>query len=310
MQTIAFYNLENLFDIYDDEFTNDNDFLPDSRKKWTEKRYKNKLRKLGFAIANIAKEKVDNSPIIVGLAEVENKLVIEDLLNSKHLRDLPYDYVHYDSSDERGIDVALLYDTTKFELIVSEFFPVKIYEDDGTRDFTRDILVVKGKLEGVLIYFIVNHWPSRRDGAEETNYKRLIASNKVVDIIKNIEIESPNSQIVVTGDFNDDPSSESVENLVAKCNLFNPMKSINLYQRGSLSYDFKWNIFDQLLLSHNFLDKEDNNFSFIEADVFDTKFLKLFNGPYKGTPFRTYVGKKYKGGYSDHFPTYVIIDAQ
>lgn len=310
LQTIAFYNLENLFDIYDDELTNDNDFLPDSVKRWTPKRYNNKLRKLSFTISNIAIEKTGKHPSIVGFAEVENKAVIEDLLLSKHLQDLPYEYVHYNSPDERGIDVAFIYDATTFELLSSEVFPVNIFEEDGTRDYTRDILLVTGKLEGYLTNFVVNHWPSRRDGAEETAYKRMIASEKVVEIIHNLKNDDPNARIVVMGDFNADPSSDCVKNLVLKANLFNPMETINLYKRGSLSYDFKWNVFDQILLSHNFLERNSKSFRFIEADVFDADFLKLFSGPYKGTPFRTYVGKKYKGGYSDHFPTYIIIDIE
>ena len=237
-------------------------------------------------------------------------MVIEELLLSKHLKELPYDYVHYNSPDERGIDVALIYDTTVFDLIVSEVFPVHILDEDGTRDYTRDILLVTGKLEGYLTHFIVNHWPSRRDGAEETAYKRMIASEKVVEIIQNLKNEESNARIVVMGDFNADPSSDCIKNLVTKGNLFNPMETINLYKRGSLSYNFKWNVFDQILLSYNFLNSNTNGLEFKEADVFDADFLKLFNGPYKGTPFRTYIGKKYKGGYSDHFPTYVIIDIE
>ena len=180
--TVAFYNLENLFDVYDDELTNDNDFLPDSAKRWTPKRYNNKLRKLGFVISNINKEKTQKIPAIIGLAEVENNTVLDDLLASKHLVDLPYNYVHFDSPDERGIDVALLYDTTVFEVEVSEIFPVTIYDEDGSIDYTRDILLVKGLLNNEMIYVIVNPWPSRHDGAKETEPKRLLAAEKVSEI--------------------------------------------------------------------------------------------------------------------------------
>src|SRR6056300_516798 len=113
--TIAFYNLENLFDTFDNKWTNDNDFLPNSEKRWTEKRYRKKLRKLGYAISQIGIKTAQKAPSILGVAEIENKLVLEDLLNSKFLKNLPYDYVHYDSPDERGIDVGLIYDTTVFE---------------------------------------------------------------------------------------------------------------------------------------------------------------------------------------------------
>ena len=306
--TVAFYNLENLFDTYDDEYTNDNDFLPDSAKRWTTKRYHNKLRKLGYAISNIGLEETGKLPSIIGFAEVENKLVIDELLQGKHLNDTPYDFVHYDSPDERGIDVAFVYDKRVFELVISETFQLNIYDEDGEKDYTRDILLVTGKLDGVLIYFIVNHWPSRHDGAEETEYKRLAASNKVNQIIETLREENHNPKIIVMGDFNDEPFSNSIKNLVFENDLFNPMETIDQKRRGSLSHDHKWNLFDQILFSTNFFETGQDNLSFEEANVFDEDFLKLFNGPYKGTPFRTYVGKKYKGGYSDHFPVYIVLE--
>ena len=148
LQTIAFYNLENLFDLEDDPNTHDNDFLPTSEKKWTPKRYKNKLRKLGFAISNIGKKETGKHPAIVGLAEVENAKAIEDLITSKHLEDINYGYVHYDSLDERGIDVALLYNKQVFELIDSKTVPIILTDEEGERDYTRDILKVSGNLHG------------------------------------------------------------------------------------------------------------------------------------------------------------------
>lgn len=307
MHTIAFYNIENLFDIYDDKFTNDNDFLPESDKKWTPKRYENKLRKLGFAMSQIGKEETGKPPVIIGLAEVENNLVLDDLISSQHLDDLHYDYVHFDSLDERGIDVALLYDKRYFEVIMSEIYPLNLYEADGTRDYTRDILYVTGNLEGERVHFLVNHWPSRNDGEVESEPKRMTASEKVVDIISLILTEEPLAKIVVMGDFNDDPTSNSIKNLVMAHDLYNTMETINLYKRGSLSHNFKWNVFDQILISTNFFETHGSTLSFVDANVFDADFLKQFHGPYKDTPFRTYVGKKYKGGYSDHFPTYMIV---
>ena len=145
LQTIAFYNIENLFDIYDDKHTNDNDFLPSSVKKWTPKRYDNKLRKLSFAISNIGKKETGKHPALIGLAEVENAKVIEDLISSKHLEDCNYGYVHYNSLDERGIDVALLYDKNVFEVLYSEPFTIELTDDDGSPDYTRDILLVSGQ---------------------------------------------------------------------------------------------------------------------------------------------------------------------
>ncbi len=304
---IAFYNVENLFDIYDDPTTADDDFLPTSAKKWTAKRYKNKVRKLGYSIANIGKHENGKSPAIIGLAEVENKLVLTDLLASKHLKELPYQFIHADSKDERGIDVALLYNSTLFVPTARQHFSLELKNEDGTTDFTRDILLVSGFFEEEQIHVLVNHWPSRRDGADLTEYKRMAASQKNTEIIAALKKENADAKIIIMGDFNDDPSCKSVTTLVHENNLFNPMETLLSYKRGSLSYDFKWNLFDQILFTTNFFAHEKAQLKFKHAQIFDADFLKLFNGNYKGTPFRTYVGKKYKGGYSDHFPVYVTL---
>lgn len=304
--TVAFYNLENLFDIYDDEDTLDNDFLPTADKKWTEKRYRNKLKKLSFSISEIGKEETQKAPTIVGFAEVENKLVIKDLLKAKHLKDLPYDFVHYNSDDERGIDVALIYDTTAFNVLHSEVFKLDLFTEEGKRDFTRDILLVTGLLHDEKIHVIVNHWPSRRKGANQTEEKRLLASEKVQEIITLLRSEEENPKIIIMGDFNDGPIDNSIKNLVLSQDLYNPMATLKSRERGSLSHNFEWNLFDQILITTNFFERG-KTLTFEEADIFDAQFLKLYNGKYKGNPYRTYVGKKYKGGYSDHFPVYINL---
>lgn len=305
--TIAFYNLENLFDIANDLKTNDDDFLPTNAKKWTTKRYANKLRKLGFAISNIGFKETDRHPAIIGLAEVENDIVLKDLIDSKHLCDYHYNFVHYDSLDERGIDVALLYDPTCFTVTNSETFSVPLINEEGSPDYTRDILLVTGLLEEEEIHVIVNHWSSRREGENETEQKRLAASNKVEEIIFSIKTTNDNPKIIVIGDFNDDPTNKSIQQLVQNQDLFNPMESLLSYSRGSTSHNFKWNLFDQIMFTKNFLATYPHTFSFSMANIFDDDFLKLFNGKYKGKPYRTYIGKKYQGGYSDHFPVYAIL---
>ncbi|GAA4941367.1 endonuclease [Algibacter agarivorans] len=307
LQTIAFYNLENLFDIHNDKHTNDNDFSPTSAKKWTPKRYDNKLRKLGFAVSNIGKKETGKHPAIIGLAEVENAKVIEDLIASKYLENCNYGYVHYDSLDERGIDVALLYDTNAFEVIYSETFIVHLTKDNGETDYTRDILLVSGLLDGEHIHVIANHWSSRREGEKETEHKRFAAADKVIEIITNLNIEHTNPKIVVIGDFNDDPTSSSIKKLVISQDLFNPMEVLHTYSRGTTTYNFKWNLFDQIIFSTNFFEATPDTLSFDKANIFDDDFLKLLKGKYKGKPFRTYVGPKYKGGYSDHFPVYAVF---
>ncbi len=307
LQTVAFYNLENLFDITDDKHTNDNDFLPNSVKKWTPKRYENKLKKLGFAISNIGRHETGKHAAIVGLAEVENASVIEDLITSEHLKNCNYDFVHYDSLDERGIDVALLYDTTAFEVIASETFTIQLFDDDGSPDYTRDILLVSGLLDGEKVHVIVNHWSSRREGEKETEPKRMASSEKVGEITTMLRNDNPDAKIIVIGDFNDDPSSNSVKRLVEDFNLYNPMETLRSFNRGTTKHNRQWNLFDQILFSTNFFKSTTNQFEFSTANIFDEDFLKLYKGRYKGSPFRTYVGKKYKGGYSDHFPVYAIF---
>ena len=307
VQTVAFYNLENLFDLNDDPHTNDNDFLHTSVKKWTPKRYQNKLRKLGFAISNIGRRETGKHPAIVGLAEVENAKVIEDLIASKHLEGCNYSYIHYDSLDERGIDVALLYDNRAFFVQHSETFTILLTDDDGSPDYTRDILLVSGLLDKEHIHIIVNHWSSRREGEKETEHKRIASSDKAGEIISTIRANNSDAKIIVIGDFNDDPSNNSIKRLVDGYDLHNPMETLRSFNRGTTNHKRQWNLFDQIFFSTNFFKSTRDKFEFSTANIFDEDFLKLLNGKYKGTPYRTYVGKRYKGGYSDHFPVYAIF---
>ncbi|WP_225036104.1 endonuclease [Winogradskyella sp. SM1960] len=305
--SIAFYNIENLFDIENDPLTNDDDFLPTSAKRWTIKRYQNKLMKLGTAISKIGKDDTEVAPVLVGLAEVENQKVLSDLIHSKNLKDENYDYVHYNSLDERGIDVALLYKTDFFSVHYSETFSVYLQNERGQRDYTRDILLVQGELHNEQVHIIVNHWPSRREGVKESEVKRIAAANVVNSIIKNLKSENPETKIIVMGDFNDNPNCKSLEILEKESSLYNPFKTVWSRDNGSLSYNFQWNLFDQILFSTNFFDTNNSNLSFSDAQVFKSKFLEQYKSKYKGQPFRTYVGLKYKGGYSDHFPVFIQL---
>lgn len=305
--TVAFYNLENLFDTLNDAYTNDDDFLPNSEKKWTAKRYQNKLRKLGKAISEIGHTTSGRSPVMVGLAEVENKRVVDDLVASKFLKNDAYSLVHYDSPDERGIDVALIYDSSTFTVEHSEVFSLQLFYEDGEIDYTRDILMVSGFLNDEKIYVLVNHWPSRREGTEISEAKRLIASNKVIEITDGIKSRDENAKIIVMGDFNDNPNNKSVQQLVQGQDMYNPMSDLPTYTRGSSNHRLEWNLFDQILFSTNFFEYKTGKHSFSKANIFDSNFLKQYKGKYKGNPFRTYVGKKYKGGFSDHFPVYLHL---
>ena len=226
LYTIAFYNLENLFDINDDHKTLDDDFTPDGKKKWNAKRYIRKLKKLSSVISQIGFKESGHSPAIIGLAEVENKKVLEDLLSTKSLQNRGYDIVHFNSSDERGIDVALLYKRSVFEFLNAEPVTLLLTNEEGERDYTRDVLVVKGNLKGEQIHILVNHWPSRRSGDVETEPKRINAAQLNLQIIANIKKETPNAKIIIMGDYNDNPTSISVKQHLVTNDFYNPYESI------------------------------------------------------------------------------------
>ncbi|WP_417238296.1 endonuclease [Bizionia sp.] len=306
--TIAFYNTENLFDIYNDRSRHDRDYLPNSERRWTKKRYQNKLNKIGLAISKIGLAETGNLPSIIGLAEVENGKVIRDLLDTTHLKNSPYDYVHFNSKDERGMDVAFIYNTTKFTVTHSEIYAIQFERPEGGDDFTRDILLVTGMLQGETISVLVNHWSSRREGTQLSEVKRLQASEKVSEIIKDIQTKQADAKIIIMGDFNDDPHCKSITQLIENNNLFNPMNTLRSYNRGSLVHHRKWHLFDQIMFTMPFFESRANHLEFESANIFDADFLKEYKGRYKGTPFRTYAGDKHKGGYSDHFPVYMTLN--
>ncbi len=305
--TIAFYNLENLFDTKNDPLTLDDDFTPKGVKKWSFKRYKRKINKLSNVIAQLGTARSFYSPAIVGVVEVENRLVLDDLVNSSKLKNEHYGIVHYNSPDERGIDVALLYKKELFELLHSETFPLYLEDEHGERDYTRDVLMVKGNLNGELIYVLVNHWPSRHSGENTTEEKRIKAAELVHSIVEKINAETENAKIIIMGDFNDDPTSTSIKNHLVTDAFYNPMERIINTGNGTLNYKKTWHLFDQIIFTKNFSQITENKHSFKYAEVFDEHFLKEWKGKYKGNPFRTYIGKWYQGGFSDHFPVYVYL---
>ncbi|MGY0391448.1 endonuclease/exonuclease/phosphatase family protein [Bizionia sp. KMM 8389] len=305
--TIAFYNSENLFDIYNDQTKHDRDYLPNSERRWTKKRYQNKIENLGRAISQIGPENQNKLPSIIGLAEIENSKVLKDLVNSEHLKNTAYKFVHYNSKDERGMDVALLYNETEFTVSHTEVFQTVFERPEGGDDYTRDILLVNGLLNNEAISVLVNHWPSRHEGAKATEAKRLKSSAKVSKIIADLRAENEQVKLIVMGDFNDDPNCLSITQLTENSLLYNPMNTLRSYNRGSLVHQFKWHLFDQILISTNFFDPNYKQLDFGSADIFDPSFLKEEKGRFKGMPFRTYAGENHKGGYSDHFPVYITL---
>ena len=306
LYTIAFYNLENLFDTKNNPKTLDDDFTPGTEMDWNEKRYNTKLKKLGQVISQIGYAETTHPPLFLGVAEVENETVLQSLVNSEFLKNKNYGYAHFDSPDERGIDTALLFRKDYFELLHKEAIALLVNNEEGIRDFTRDILYVKGKIENEIIHVLVNHWPSRRDSAVKTSSKRVAAALKNREIISKITTENPQAKIIIMGDFNDDPSSESVKTL-AETEFYNPMELLLTKYGGSLNHQHAWNLFDQILVSNNFLMQHENDFQFEEANIFNIQELKEFKGKFKGNPFRTYAGPHYLGGVSDHFPVFSIF---
>ena len=305
--TVAFYNTENLFDYIDNPLTIDDGFLETSNKKWNKERYENKIYKTGMAISKIGFDDLQKPPTLIGLAEVENDKVLTDLIESRYLQDYNYGFVHYNSPDERGIDVALLYDKNCFTIENSESITLYVESELGVRDYTRDILYVSGYLMGEKIHVFVNHWPSRHEGTDRTGHKRMFAAQRVVELIDGLRGDDLNAKVIVMGDFNDNPKNNSIQFLKNKAGLYNPMEKLMSYKRGSGNHHSKWILFDQILMTNNFLEPHQDGFKFSKAEIFDAKFLTQNYGKYQGQPYRTYAGKRYVGGFSDHFPVYIQL---
>ncbi|CAM1361000.1 endonuclease/exonuclease/phosphatase family protein [Tenacibaculum xiamenense] len=318
IRTIAFYNLENLFDPYDDPNKEDEKSPIMEIEGNREKVYRDKIDKLSSVIAEIGKEKANTSPAILGVAEIENKKVLEDLISSDNLKDKQYGIVHFDSPDKRGIDVALLYQQKYFNPIHYEVFNPNIYRENK-KVYTRDILLVSGYLDNELIHVIVNHWPSRRRGAAKTNPSREKAAYKVSQIIEQIKLNDPNPKILIMGDFNDDPTNSSFKKVlktkskkknVSEGDIFNPYE--DMFRRGfsTLGYRGKFNLFDQIMFTSPILNKGNKdftNFKMFKSGIFNKRFLTEKAGKFKGYPFRSFSYGKYTGGYSDHYPVYLYL---
>lgn len=304
--SIAFYNVENLFDTEDSPHTLDREFTPKGKKKWGPYRYQLKIEKLGKCISRIGEEQSQLPPVFIGLAEVENSVVLENLIQSDGLQYLPYDYIHFDSPDERGIDTALLYNKTLFEPVDSKAIPIIIYDANNVRDYTRDILYVKGVLNNEIVHVYVNHWPSKRSGFDETRLKRIEIANILHQEIESIEEENP--KIIIMGDFNDNPDDDSIRRHLVTSNYKNPMLPLYQNNQGASKFYGKWMLFDQIILSNNFFESLPDKLTYKKAFIFNPDFLTNPRGRHRGEPFRTYSGKYYQGGYSDHFPVYVLLD--
>ena len=316
IRTIAFYNVENLFDTSNDSLTFDDDRTPDGKDNWTIQRYQNKLDNISKVLSEIGNDLTNTSPDVIGLCEVENRKVVDDLISQPLLSNKGYGVVHFDSPDERGIDVALLYKKNVFLPTSFASHRLLLIDDEEYRNYTRDQLVVGGLLDDEQFYFTVNHWPSRSGGEARSKPNRMAAAKvnrRIIDSILKIDVSA---KIISMGDLNDDPTDDSLKKVVKTKGkaekledgeLFNPMEKLFKKGVGSLAYRDQWNLFDQLFFTPNLLDKKEGRYRFWKAAVFNPAYLISKKGQYKGYPFRTYAGGSYAGGYSDHFPVYMYL---
>lgn len=315
VNTIAFYNVENLFDTINDPKTWDDDRTPKGKDKWTSIIYKKKLNNIGKVIADIGFDLTNQAPSIIGLCEIENRRVLEDLIKTESLIKEDYQIIHYDSPDERGIDVAMLFKQNRFKLSSSKTYPLYLKRKDGSRDYTRDHLLVSGFLDKDPIHFIINHWPSRSGGQMRSEPSRILAGKVNKKIIDSILQSNPKANIISMGDFNDNPSDKSIKPIlnttfkkskIKEWQLFNPMEELYRKGYGSYRYRGKWDMIDQFFLSKNLVDNK-NGLFFLKASVFNKKYLINPSGKYEGYPFKSFAGGKFLNGYSDHFPIYLYL---
>ena len=327
---IGFYNLENLFDTYHDEGKNDYEYLPDGANEWTEEKYAKKLRNMACVIADMKK---DNGAwhAVLGVSEVENRHVLEDLVSEPAIAEANYQIVHYDGPDRRGVDCALFYRPEVFKYITSEsipftFEPSRIdwsaWTDEEKDAFrTRDILMVRGTIDGEMFAFFVCHLPSRLGGkgADLRPRGAEIAYMRAMEL----QEEFPGIKIVVMGDMNDNPTDVSMTDYlrgkefisdVTDQDFFNPFLSMLKAGYSSLYYRGAGNIFDIVMVNKALADAEDDTFEIqpilkkkFYGRIFSKPYMTNQSGQYKGTPFRTFSNGAFVNGYSDHYPTYIVI---
>ena len=314
---IAFYNLENLFDTTDNEAVADEEFTPEGLDRWTGDKYIHKLNNMAIAISRIGEDDGwKGGPAVLGVSEIENRHVLEDLTGHPLLKESGYQIVHYDSPDLRGVDVALLYRTPFFRVTASSSNELKIFDEKGERVFTRDQLVVSGIFDGEPMHFIINHWPSRSGGEMITRPRRNAAADLTRHLVDSLLAIDNNAKVFVMGDLNDDPSNESLRKHLRAATdakdmkegeLFNCMYPLYRKGIGSLYYRDGLNLFDQIIVTPALVGKDYSTYKFYRAQVFNSQFLIQKDGQYKGYPLRTLVGTVFQGGFSDHFPVYVLI---
>lgn len=322
---VAFYNVENLFDTINQNGRYDLEYTPEGRRMWDSKKYDNKLNNLASAIIAMATPETPYGPGVIGLAEVENESVVRDLVSRidtklQEAGEQPWglEYVHHDSPDRRGIDVAMLYNPAYYQ--VGNVVSHRLILPDEPEFATRDILAVSGTMLGRPLAVVVNHWPSRLGGQTESEYRRIAAGRLARHVADSLRATDPDIAVCVMGDLNDDPRDKSVtqglgaegdRDKTAKDGLYNPYTRILDNGVGTLCYQGTWNLFDQIIISGNLLKPAvDDNLTYWKATVHNQPMLRTKSGNYRNYPHRTFSGDKYLNGYSDHFPTQVFLVVQ
>jgi predicted extracellular nuclease len=323
---IGFYNLENLFDTYHDEGKNDYEYLPDGANQWTEAKYAKKLHNM----ASVIRAMKDENKIwhaVLGVSEIENRHVLEDLVSQPEIAEANYQIVHYDGPDRRGVDVALLYRPNQFKVLESKSIPFdfnssiefSLNEEEKAYFRTRDILMVRGMLGNEMFAVFVAHLPSRI-GGKGFDLRSRGGEIMYQESMKLMEAY-PDIKIVAMGDMNDNPTDPSMavymhgkENIdeVEQEDFFSPFVSMLKSGYGSLAYQGEWNIYDIIVVNANLCRGEGLKIRPIVKKkfygrIFNPPFMTQQEGPYAGTPFRTFSGGAFIGGYSDHYPTYIVV---
>jgi len=314
-ERIVFYNVENLFDTENDSIKNDDEFTPDGSRNWNNYRFYDKLNNIYKVIISVGEWE---PPAVVGLCEIENRFVLNQLVYETPLKRFDYKIVHFESPDRRGIDVALIYRYKRFEPIHSE--PIQINFPDNINSKTRDILYVKGVMfENDTIHFFMNHWPSRWGGYLETKPKREFVASMLrlkVDSILNVDNDP---HIIIMGDFNDEPWDESVKVVlnakldsikIEKGDLLNLMSKYEKdWLMGTSKYKEDWSVIDQFIISANLLSEQNAiQVSDKGAQIHNLEFLLEDDKTHGGEkPFRMFTGYRYNGGFSDHLPIFLDV---
>lgn len=311
---VGFYNLENLFDTINNNGKYDLEFSPEGSRLWNSQRYYSKLNNMAYTIHAMGQAKLDNGLAVLGVCEIENRTVLEDLVKTGDLAQQNWKVIHYDSPDRRGIDVGLLYNSDLFRVLTSKSHRLAV---EGKSEFlTRDQLVVTGLLGEDKVSIIVNHWPSRLGGQEKSSPLREAAANLTRSIVDSLLQDDSKAGVIVMGDLNDDPINKSCKDVlnakkaqeeVTGNAMYNTMWSIFDKGIGTLAYRGEWNLFDQIIITGNLLGKDGSTLKFREAEVFNKPFLMNEEGRYKGYPRRTYAGGVFLNGYSDHFPSLIYL---